>query len=129
MSYTEFSYGFMIPIVGNVSEIDRNGIAENYEEISEMLYAAGASIKINYEGTIIYNDMNPDSERGNLEGIHLSSPLDTKILFDMIAEANKFKIKVNVDQAKKYMSIWYNGTDSYMSNITLKEFLSGEVKG
>lgn len=88
----------------------------NYEEISDILYDKKSIWNINYEGTLLYSD---DSD-GEAYGIqfHRKNVIDK----EDIKILNDLGIEFDESSALAYSCVWYNGTDSDMSEVTLEEY-------
>lgn len=108
MSDNVLSYGVFYKI--------KNGPLD-YEEVSEALYEADTFFNLNYEGTLLYTDMGG----GNIYGLHFHEP---KPLIGEDIRLLQLLHGIEVDESSglAYSCVWYNGADSYMSELTLKEY-------
>lgn len=84
---------------------------KEWETLQELLKAH--DLYLNYEGTLIYSDIQSPS-------------YDCGLIFAEPFGASKFRNKCEVlghpaDPVKHYTCVWYNGADSPMSTATLEE--------
>lgn len=88
----------------------------DYEDISEELYDRGSIWNINYEGTLVFTDVSDSDMYGIQFHKHTSiSEMDKEIL-------ESLNIEIDESSRLEYSCVWYNGTDSDMSTLTLKEY-------
>lgn len=116
MSSTVRSYGVMGVIVSHK--------VEDFEELYEKLYDDKSNLGINGDQTLAYLDANANkeySERENFYGLQFG--LDPQVSAQaLVDEAAKYGIVVDPKSCRMYQCIWYNGGDSDMDLLTLKEF-------
>ncbi len=113
MSTNVLSYGYMAPLVTPIK--DR---AER-EELSERLYEE-SRIRLNYEGTLVYIDVGDREEF--FGGLFFTNPDHLTLFHQELAEV---KLEIT-HEVKPYFAVWYNGTDSYMDDMKLEDFLKEE---
>jgi hypothetical protein len=112
MSNSVLSVGIMVPLNRRITD-------KEYEEWSEILWDQGqvSNVYFNYEGTLAYTDIQEEDEYG----IHFGEITEfDPAAFDCL---NQFGLRISHEQARSYRCYWYNGSDSDMSTITLKEFM------
>ena len=114
MSENVLSFGVMAKLIKPVG----NYKTKEWQDLSDKLYELHG-LHLNYEGTIIYNDLGGDTD--STYGINF---IQSEQLQDFFEELQKAGIAAEFTNSKIYSCFWYNGADSYMSDITLKEFES-----
>ncbi len=109
MSEIVLSEGFMVPLAEPVKD---------YEEYSEWLYE-NSPLRLNYEGTLIYS--------GNQSDPYGMFFMDAEYSTDeFFAEIDKLGLDYLPSEVRRYICIWYNGVDSNMDMLTLKEFMNDD---
>lgn len=95
----------------------KNPISENRSsELNDLFYENGSTLRINYDGTLVYT-----VKDDNIEGIKFYVPSSSNIT-DLISDIPELSI---LDQSvTDYICTWYNGCDSDMSTLTLNEYKS-----
>ena len=106
MSENVTSYGVMAPLVKPVGDYR----TENHEAFSEWLYEIG--LRVNYEGTLVFTEKTEDDGGA---GIFLSSPHLRDEFWKLCRENG---VAIHEAYSQFYVSNWYNGADSYQSEIT-----------
>lgn len=107
MSSMQMSVGIMVPIEPLDTESDE------YWDLEGVLYAE-TNWKINYEGTIAFTDVGGDEYELVIGDLETEEPNYQ----DLISNGIVPKMK----HAKPYRCMWYNGSDSPMSTLTIEEF-------
>lgn len=112
MSRDVCSIGQMAVLKTPLSKTDR-------EDLNEILYDSNYVIRVNYEGTLIYTES--DAE---IYGIRFSiyPGVSLEDEFKRLSKELKNKLKYDESTIYNYDCIWYNGSDSYMDTMTLKEY-------
>lgn len=102
---------------GFMAEI-QNPVPENeWSKYNDKFYDDDADININYEGTIIYST---DTEEDVSDyGLKFGNYNNVQ---QFVENAKKYGLIIKEDTIRTYSCIWYNGADSDMSLLTLKEF-------
>lgn len=108
MSDNVLSYGFMVPLITAIPKG-----SDEWDDAYEYLDKFG--LHLNYEGSIVYSDKRDDA----YGGIYFPSRGDLPEFLENVKKAN---LIVNGSQVSPYVCLWYNGTDSYMSELTLAAF-------
>ena len=108
MSSMEMSIGVMVPIEPLDTE------AEEYWDLEEVLYDE-TDWRINYEGTIAFTDVGGDEHELVIGDLKNEEPDYQDLILNGIVP--------NVELAKPYRCLWYNGVDSPMSTLTIEEFM------
>ncbi|QIG65960.1 hypothetical protein phiOC_p318 [Ochrobactrum phage vB_OspM_OC] len=111
MSDNVLSYGFMAPLLKPIS-------GDDLEDASEYLYD-NTDLHMNYEGTLIYSDW---GSREHAYGCMVFMSLKDIECFKKEFLKLSDKFAVDFSKAVPYCAYWYDGTDSYMAETTLKEF-------
>lgn len=109
MSENVLSVGIMVPLSRQLTKQER-------EEWDEILYDQGSNVRFNYEGTLAYTDNRKDEY-----GIHFG--ILTDLSFDNFEDLKQFDLGIEKEHARNYQCVWYNGSDSDMSMMTIEEFL------
>lgn len=115
MSEDTRSYGLMAILKDPVTNADKR------EELSEKRYDDGLLTQLNYEGTLVYIDLNMNSDRRDIYGLRfgfMNVPYDK-----FYQEVQALGLDIWWWSIRPYDCIWYNGVDSDMAMITLAEFL------
>ena len=108
MSENVLSHGFMAVL---------KTPAEDFDEFSDMLDEAKSILHVNYEGTIVYSDDGGDEfEAGLMFG-------STKGASEFLSELKSLKIEIDETKILPYSCVWYNGSDSYMADLELDDYL------
>lgn len=111
MSENVHDYGYMAPLLTPIGDYK----TEEWEVFQERIEEFG--LEVNYEGTLIYS-----AQRGNDYGCGIV--LDNKeLLSEFLKDADKAEVAVVIHEAAFYSCVWYNGTDSDMSELKLESFL------
>jgi hypothetical protein len=109
------SYGFIAVLKEPIDDIS---------EISDKLWRAKSQVMVNYEGTLAYIDFSLKksySERSDFYGLFIGSEqMDPA---ELTIEAAKHGLDIDESTIKPYTCVWYNGTDSPMSELKKEEFL------
>ena len=120
MSSTVRSYGYIAAMVFSVGE-------DKIEELHESLYDANNGLEINYDGTLLFVDLNqtkPMSEREDIYGLSIGDStieLTPEQFVNMAKDAN---LPVFESTVQPYNCIWYNGSDNPVSLLSKEEFLT-----
>jgi len=112
MSETVYVSGFMVPLKGTYDESFLNNVREVFWEND--IY-----INFNYNRTLAYTF----DELDDYYGLWFDSNKHDAEVFRKLLDRG---IEIETDQIKHYRSIYYNGCDSPMSEITLEQFKNGE---
>jgi hypothetical protein len=115
MSENVRSYGFMAVLEVPVDHAD----------FHDKAWYDKSPLCVNYEGTLVYIDFNrmkSHHERENIYGLFIGDERLDASLF--VSECRKYGLSVDQSSRRQYNCIWYNGSDSDMSLLTKKEFLS-----
>lgn len=115
MSDNVLSYGVMAKLIKPVGKYK----TKEWQDMDNKLDEELSGLQLNYEGTIIYNDLGGYTE--STYGINFIQSEQLQAFFE---ELQKAGIVADFESSKIYSCFWYNGADSYMSDITLKEFES-----
>jgi len=107
MSDNVLSYGFMAVLQTPIPKDLR-------DEVSEVLLSK-SNLEVNYEGTIVYSD---DGGSSDITGVQF---FDSGSFNMFVTELSRMKVKVQ-NSIKAYSSVWYNGSDSYMSSLKLENY-------
>lgn len=83
------------------------------EAVNEILYDDGSCLSVNYDGTLIYSE-----HRTGICGITV---FDECYKLDFVNELNKHGLEI-VGVPRPYFDNWYNGADSYRSEMALEGF-------
>lgn len=113
MSETVVSYGAMAPLLSPVG----NYKTENWRMVADFLYENG--LVINYEGTLLFL---VESKSYYDLGFIFTAQDEGKDLEIMAKEAD---YPVDITKCKYFIDIWYNGSDSNHSEVTLEQFNKG----
>lgn len=122
MSSTVRSRGFIAQLVNPVTD------EEEREALSERMWEGNSNLEINYEGTLVFLDQmrsKPLSEREDIYHLTINNNGGPEGAGELYAEALKYGL--SAINAVPFDCIWYNGSDSPMSMLTLHEFLT-EIK-
>ena len=86
------------------------------EEKEEILYDNDTELSLNYEGTLVFSDV-----RGEEYGLHIGSANtgDKQAFIDKCKENG---LEIDEESIRPYNCIWYNGSDSDMSDLTLEKY-------
>ncbi len=112
------SYGYMAALAQSISE-------DQLEDLQEKWCEDKVQFRINYEGTLVYQDMSIGkslSEREHIYGLTLGKDTILGSTEDFIAQTVALGLAVIADTVQPYNCIWYNGSDSDMSLLSLEEF-------
>jgi len=109
MSATVFSTGFFAILKTPLSVDER-------EELSEILWDKDSNLNINNEGTLVYSDIRDESLG---YGLHFFIDGDKDAF---LKELKDMDILINEDSIHPYNCLWYNGSESYMSVLTLEKY-------
>lgn len=108
MSDNVMSVGFMVPLITPIEQH-----SEELEILQDRLYEE-STLAINYEGTIVFS-----ADESSMYGLHFSKarPHD-----DFLKEVLDMGLDVDASKIVSYSCLWYNGSDSDMSMLTIDEF-------
>lgn len=109
MSENVASAGLMVPLNRKITDAER-------DEWMEILWDQGSGVHLNYEGTLAYTD-----EGGEEYGISFGSMKDYS--FTAFKDLEQFGVGILPTKARPYTCYWYNGSDSDMDTMKLKDFL------
>lgn len=109
MSENVIIFGVMAPLTEPVGDYK----TKTWSELSDLFDTYG--LYLNYEGTLIYTVEHEDAHGG----IYFSK---REFKDNFIKLVKDYEISVILEQIQFYTTLWYNGADSYMSEITIKEF-------
>ena len=119
MSSTVRSYGLIAQLQVVVPEDDREGLTEK-------TYDDKSPIDLNYEGTLVYLDMNRHQKydvREDFYGLFIAGEMGNVPTPEWFAlEAEKYGLKIMMATVRPYNCIWYNGSDNPVDLLTLEEF-------
>jgi hypothetical protein len=91
---------------------------EALDIIGELIYEENGRLQINYEGTLAYiSDDAPDTY-----GLTLGSSSSLFSPDELGVAGLAFGIQIALDQCLPFSCLWYNGGDSPLDMLTLKEF-------
>ena len=110
MSSNVFSSGFMVPLITPLTKDEREDVYYKLEK---------SDLHINYEGTILYSDETHDFDGGYgimFEGVHNND----NFLYSL--KDSGLDLPINLAMMKYYTRLWYNGSDSDMSMMTIQRF-------
>ena len=119
MSHDVYSKGIMIPLKEKISRETRIHISDDLYDDGDKI---GFDVNVNYEGTLIYTD-GSQCEDYPPYGIQFEIKNDSSLNDSVIKILEKYGVELDYEKAAPYSCVWYNGTDSEMSLITLEEFL------
>lgn len=96
----------------------------DHEAMFEKLWAEKSTLSISYDGKLVYSDIYSQSQdKYAIDGLYIGShdtESDYEILYD---ELSKYGLEIVRGTSREYTCIWYNGSDSPMSELTKEEFL------
>lgn len=109
MSRNVLSYGCMAPLLMPLGDYREDA----HEIVNNTLNQY--NMELNYEGTLVFSQ-----EKGDEHGdIVLSNP---NFREDFLNKLKQIGLLVNEDLIQFYTAYWYNGSDSYMSDMTIAKF-------
>jgi hypothetical protein len=112
------SYGF-IAVIKDDCELPELDV------LAEKLWDEKSSIRVNYEGTLVFSDYSlnkPYSERGDIYGLWVGKQEEMDFgTFHL--DCRKYGIHIDMETVKPYNCIWYNGSDSPMDQLKKEGFL------
>lgn len=111
MSENVGSSGIMVPLSRKMTEEER-------EEIQEAFWNNNVDVKINYEGTLAYTDYQSDGY-----GITFGISANDGDIEEIRKALNPYGFGIIEYQARPYSCYWYNGADSDMDMMAVKDFL------
>jgi hypothetical protein len=125
MSTTVISQGFIGVLVNPIPQDDM-------EDVLEKLYnGEDGSLKCTYDGKLLYCDVNEKKQyyqrefAGDLFIVgEVRGGADR---MDFIEKAKAAGYEVIQDTVQPYTCVWYNGSDSPMSTLSMEKFLAGEA--
>jgi len=113
MSDQVLSMGFMALLKTSVGTYNGpNAVA--HEELDEHLQG-NFDLTLNYEGTIVYQDVRADEDSGIS---FFNDEAHTKFI-ENVRDAG---VEIDEDSVQFYACSWYDNADSYMSTLTEDEF-------
>lgn len=111
MSETVRDYGFIAKLKNPV---------EDAERLAEKLLDADSNLAINYAGNIVIINYNTDQD---IYGLTIGGTSFTQAMKDqLIAEAEKYGLVVDVASITTFDCVWYNGCDNPVSLLTPEDF-------
>lgn len=111
MSCDVMSRGLMAPLLTPVSR-------EDYDDLMEQLWDDGSPLRINYEGTLAWIEVTSE------DGYGLSFGVDNECSPEELGLAGLvYDLRIALDQARPFSCLWYNGSDSDMSMLSVEDFL------
>lgn len=118
MSDNVYSRGILVPLKNKITNDERN-------QVIDFCYENDINININYEGTIIFSDIEKNNDFYYFKIENKNSPI---FEYDVIKEFKEILLKfpfieISPSLARLYSSVWFNGGDSPMSEVKLDEFL------
>lgn len=113
MSTNQLTTGWIGKLIKPLSE-------EQAEVRNEELYKDGSDLRLNYEGTLVYL-VDHQEELDQFAGLTLQDNAGM-IEYHFLTEADGESLSVDHGKARRYIDIWYNGTDDSRSVLTLIEF-------
>lgn len=120
MSTTVISQGYIAVLQNPISEEDR-------EELSEILYDSKTGLGLNYEGTLLISDeysLKSYSEREFHSDLFIMGGLGMFKMQEFIELSKQSGLNIDITTIQPYVCVWYNGSDSPVSMMTMKEFLN-----
>lgn len=108
MSDNVMSVGFMAPLITPL--VKRS---EELELLRERLWG-GSDLEINYEGTLVYS-----AENNDVYGLHFGTQAT---VLDFLKQLDEMGLSVDTSRIVFYTCLWYDGSYSDMSMLTLEEF-------
>ena len=111
MSRNVISYGAMAPITAPTGDLHTDAWSARSE------FLLRYNLYINYEGTLIFSDRGQNGEE--VAGLWL---MPDDILHDFLNACGEAGIQIDDELIVPYAAVWYNGADSYMSDLTLEKF-------
>lgn len=118
MSSTVISKGF----VALVNRFGDGNTIIDLDDLQEMLYDENSLLRLNNEGTLVYSDIVPYHLNEEFYGLNIGSA-NNGCVQDFVDECYKHEIYIDENSVEAYSEIWYNGSDSMISDLTAKEYL------
>lgn len=115
MSCTRLSYGYVTILENILSE------EEVFELRGTLWEESNFNININYDGTLVYIDLNKRSSDPDDIYILTFSKDSNKNKF--INECKKYNLKIDDSKILEYHCVWYDGADFYLDEYTKEEFI------
>lgn len=111
MSDYYVNIGYMAVLADAVPEDD-------WEKKHDDLYNSGSKLELTYDGSIIFStDVNKVLYEFD---ICIGNPCSIE---DFIERCKNNGYVIDIPTIQPYTSVWYNGADSPMSDVTLQSFL------
>lgn len=120
MSTTVIQQGHVAVLLNPITDKDAR------EELSEKLYDDKTILEINYEGTLLFSDVNRAksySEREFCGDLFVVGKLDEAGRNEFLEQATIAGLHIDVSTIQPYTCIYYNGCDSPRDMMTKAEFL------
>lgn len=118
MSEVVNAVGLMGPLV-----LLKNMMKDQIQEVNEKLYDIECNLRINYESTLVYSF-------NEIEEYYLNfySTINKKKAAKIFQDLKKYNLFVDLSMIMPYSVSYYNGCDSPLDTLKLKDFLN-EFKG
>lgn len=111
MSEDVMSRGLMAPIINPIPQ-------DVLEDLTEQMCEDGSPLHISYDGTLAWIEASESDPYGITFGeVSDFSPEELGLA------ALVYGVNVALDQARLFSCLWYNGTDSDMSMLSVRKFL------
>lgn len=114
MSDNVLSYGYMAILVTPVGDHH----TETWEELSDKLQEE-TDLSLNYDGTVVYSDQCLDTDSDAMFSLVMETPEMRDEFMDAITA---YGIEI-ISEPRFYSCVWYNGSDSPMSEIHTKQLV------
>lgn len=109
MSSDVMSVGLMAPVMNPPKDVD---------ELTEQMWQDNSPLELSYDGTLAWISTRGDSGYGLNFGVETEVGPEELGLAGLI-----YGLNIAVDQARPFMCLWYNGSDSDMHLLTVEQFL------
>jgi len=92
------------------------------DDVREQLYDAKSNLSVNYEGTLIYSDLNRHESYRVKEDICSLQIGNGSSYLDFAKELTKLHYDIDPATILPYNCVWYNGADNPVDMLTLEEY-------
>ena len=111
MSSDVMSRGLMAPILNPVDQDER-------DDLTERMWEDGSPLHISYDGTLAWIEISESDGYGLSFGVENECSPEELGLAGIV-----YDLHIALDQARPFSCLWYDGADSDMSMLSVKEFL------
>lgn len=120
MSENKITIGLIAELLTPVG----NHTTEAWEEKQEALYQADSKLELNYEVTLVFS-RDFDKPEYEFSGMKFGKPKQADVT-GFVSRCALIALPIKINTVQPYFSLWYNGSDSPMSLLTLAEFEAKE---